>query len=272
MESVDIFEKHAWRPLSEFGFTHPFFEVESHTLIFTWIALGIILLLAILGRICLNYPHTLAGHIVKKYIRSFMDMIEQSLHHFVYKYFAFITVLFTFLVICNCLIVIPMLEEPTKDLNTTIALSLISFLYTQKEALLAHGPLAYLNEYFKTPLQVFGRNKPITPLFVLDSTLRIILNIIAGTLLLPIELLGKFASVLSLSFRLFGNIFGGSVISGFWTGYKSNSIVLQTIGVITGFNLILLLFFGIFEGFIQAFVFTILSLTYLTMAVKTHAE
>jgi F-type H+-transporting ATPase subunit a len=272
MDGIDIFDKHQWQPLSIFGFTHPFFSVDADTMIYTWVALGIILIFALIGRLCLRYPHRLAGHIVKKYIRSFMIMIEESFHHFEYRYFAFITVLFTFLVVCNCIIVIPTMEEPTGNLNTTISLSIISFLYTQKESIRVHGLLAYLNEYFKTPLQVFGRNKPVTLLFILDTLVRVILNIIIGALLLPIELLGKLASILSLSFRLFGNIFGGSVISGFWMQIKSKSILLQILGIITGLNLILILFFGLFEGLIQAFVFSILSLTYLSMAVRTHSE
>lgn len=74
--------------------------------------------------------------------------------------------------------------------------------------------------------------------------------------------------IVAMSLRLFGNIFGGSIITTLLATAVSGSILLQ-IGAI-GFNLIALFFFGLFESFIQAFVFTVLSLTYLGMAVKTE--
>ena len=96
------------------------------------------------------------------------------------------------------------------------------------------------------------------------------LNFIVGLAMLPIKILGEIASVISLSFRLFGNIFGGAIIMGIFQQGVSNSIIWQSIG--TPINLLITGFFLIFEGFLQAFVFSILTLTNITMAIAVEEE
>ena len=78
--------------------------------------------------------------------------------------------------------------------------------------------------------------------------------------------------MVSMACRLFGNIYGGAMIVGMWKSAIAGSILLQTLGVITGINMLMVFFFGLFEGFIQAFVFTVLTLTYLAMAVQPEDE
>ena len=238
MQGFDLFEHHTWQPFSSMGLTHSFWTINIDTIIYTWIALAILLILALVGRWCIKRPETIPGYLAETYIRSFMQMITQTLEHFNYRYFAFIASLFTFILICNTLIILPYMEEPTKDINTTLALALVSFTYVQKESIKAHGLWGYIQEFFK-------------PFFIF----------------FPLEVLGKLATIVSLSFRLFGNIFGGSIISTMWHNAISGSILAQIAGTLLGVNIIIMLFFGLFEGLIQAFVFSILSLTYLSMSI-----
>jgi len=86
----------------------------------------------------------------------------------------------------------------------------------------------------------------------------------------PLHIMGKFSSLISISFRLFGNILGGMVISHIWFDFAANSVLLNIINF-SGIGLTINLFFGIFEGIIQAFVFAMLSLTYLSLALA-HEE
>lgn len=237
MQGFDLFEHHTWQPFRAMGLTHSFWTLNIDTIFFTWVAFGIIFLLAFIGRWAIQRPETMIGYCAEAYIRSFKQMITQTLEYFDYRYFAFIASLFTFIFICNTLIILPYMEEPTKDINTTLALALVSFVYVQKESIKAHGLWGYISEFFK-------------PFFIF----------------FPLEVLGKLATIVSLSFRLFGNIFGGSIISTMWHNAISGSILAQIAGTLLGVNLIIMLFFGLFEGLIQAFVFSILSLTYLSMA------
>lgn len=237
-----------WHPLAPLGLTHDAFAVQAHTVTSTWIVLGVLILFIAVARFFLSQKDSVGAYAVKTIIKSFMTLIEQSAGSFVYRYFLFISSLFLFIIFCNWAALIPFVEEPTKDLNTTLALGIIAFVYIQKEVIHVHGIGAYLKEYF-LPFDI------IFPL-----------NIIAGLIMLPIELLGKVASIISISFRLFGNIFGGAIILSIFHRALSGSVLFHTIGTFLGINLLLTGFFVLFEGFLQAFVFSILTLTNISMA------
>ena len=75
--------------------------------------------------------------------------------------------------------------------------------------------------------------------------------------MMPLNVVGEIAKGVSLSFRLFGNILGGSII-------------VIVISYLTKYTLLpagLNLFFGLFVGTIQAFVFTMLGMTYIAVAI-----
>jgi F-type H+-transporting ATPase subunit a len=140
---------------------------------------------------------------------------------------------------CNTFAVFPGIEEPTRNLNTTLALGFIAFIYIQYEAIKKNGLYAYIKGYFQ-------------PIF----------------LLLPLNIIGKLASVVSMSFRLFGNIFGGSLITHIYLSAISSHWLIQTIMLLTGINLLVTIFFTLFEGALQAFVFTMLTVTYLGLTLQ----
>lgn len=267
MGGSSFFHEDVWRPLARFGVTHHFFELNKETLINTWWALALLLLLALYCRYALQNPTSVAGRLVLSGLRSLMSLVTQSMGNFSARYYYFVGSLFLFIITCNLLIVLPGLEEPTKDINTTFGLALISLFYAQKEGFYAHGFLGYLQEYFKMPFTLFPDGKvslKTAPLALLKG----VLNLVIGLLTFPLELLGKAASLLSLSLRLFGNIFGGSIITAVLRHAASGSWLVQTLVTGLGISLIVTLFFGIFEAFIQAFVFTILSTTYIAMAIQ----
>ena len=268
MDNADAFSTHQW----QFGaYDSPWTRFESEVLIYTWVVLGIIVLLSAAARFfLLYYPDSMPGFAIKWCVRTSMKAIEHSCHKLPQRYVSVFSALFIFLLVSNCLIILPTLEEPTKDLNTTLALSLITFFFVQLEAVYQHGLIAYLNDLFKTPLAIRGVYKTITIGTAILLALRVLGNIILGTLMLPLELLGKISGIISLAFRLFGNILAGSVIASLWLQFRSGSLNFQIIGLVTGFNLLITLFFGIFEGSVQAFVFVMLGLSSLGRALQTH--
>jgi len=235
-----------WYPLAHLGITSSWSALQESTLIATWVALAVIFILTLLARYALSRKNSLAAAGVKMLFKSFMTLIEQSTGTFIYKYYTFITSLFLFIIVCNWVALIPSVSEPTKDLNTTLALGIVSFIYIQKEIIHVHGFGTYLKDLF------------------LPFNIMFPFNVIAGLGMLPIELLGKAASIVSISFRLFGNIFGGAIILHIFHQAISNNILLQVAGIFV--SLILAGFFILFEGFLQAFVFSILTLTNIAMA------
>ncbi|HBR70805.1 TPA: ATP synthase F0 subunit A [Candidatus Dependentiae bacterium] len=239
MQGLDIFQKEFWKPLEEFGITNPIWYINRSTIIHTWIILGIILLIIVAARLTIKKEKNVFGFLVISFVKSFKGLIIQSLGYFDFKHFAFIISLFTFILLCNLLSLVPWFEEPTSDLSTTLALGISSFTYVQAYSIKVNGFLGYLKGFFE-------------PFFFL----------------LPLNVIGLFATIVSISFRLFGNIFGGVVISKLYLHAISSSWLGEILGIITGVNILLILFFTLFAGCIQAFVFSMLSLTYLSLAIQ----
>ena len=75
----------------------------------------------------------------------------------------------------------------------------------------------------------------------------------------PLNVIGELAKVVSISFRLYGNIIGGTIII---------IVVSELILSLVLPPLLLVPFFGLFIGAIQAFVFTMLTLVYISLQVK----
>ncbi len=243
MQDHNLLTGHQWQPFAEFGLTDKFWKLNTDTLTSTVIVSLILISFSIYAYYALQRKQSVFTFIILKYVQSFQDLLLQTLQSAPVGHLAFIGSLFSFIFCCNIISLIPFLEEPTKDLNTTLALGLISFFYVQSNSILHKGIKEYL----------------------LDFTQPFIL-------MLPLHIIGKLTSIMSLSFRLFGNIFGGYVISSLWFQLVSSSFIAQTIGFLIGGNLFVQLVFCLFEGTIQAFVFSMLTLTYLSMELAPEEE
>ena len=145
--------------------------------------------------------------------------------------FPFVATLFFYILICNLVGLMPGFFSPTANLNTTLSLALCTFVYTHVIGFKLHG-IKYLKRFFG-------------PVWLL------------APLMLPIELIGHFARVMSLSIRLFGNIFG-------------KETVLGILFMLAGLYLVPLpiLFLGILVSLIQSVVFMLLSTIYFVGAME----
>jgi F-type H+-transporting ATPase subunit a len=138
----------------------------------------------------------------------------------------------------NFLFHIPSMHEPTKFLSTDLALAILVFVVVHVNAVKSKG----IVEYFKGYMEPLPAERPWIFFFFLNPFFY--LNIV-----------GEIAKVVSHSFRLFGNIFGGGII------IIIVSELLRYFLVPVG----LFAFFGLFAGLIQAFVFTMLAVTYIAV-------
>ncbi|HEV2601107.1 MAG TPA: FoF1 ATP synthase subunit a [Candidatus Babeliales bacterium] len=243
MENLDLFSVEHWQPFALFGLTHPFFNINKETVVYTWIILGILFVCCLPVRIFINKKYPVARHMLIQLVMWFSEMCTQALGAASFQHFSFITSLFLFIFITSVLTLVPGMEEPTKDLNTTLALGLISFGYIQICAIQKMGTWGYIKTEYLDPF-----------------------------FMLPLHLIGKIASIISISFRLFGNIFGGATITAIFFKATRSHWFSQTLFDGLGLNLPIHIFFGIFEGFLQAFVFAMLTLTYLSIALEHGAH
>jgi F-type H+-transporting ATPase subunit a len=138
---------------------------------------------------------------------------------------------------------IELLRAPSSDVNITIGMALVSFLIFQGEGFRHLGFRGYLGKFF--PIYEFrnGIGAGFIAMFV-------------GL----IELMLEFVKPVTLSMRLFGNIYGGEVALGVIT---SLTIALFPIG--------LLLLDGMLNA-IQALIFSVLTLVFITLAIESHHE
>ncbi|MFC1843003.1 F0F1 ATP synthase subunit A [Candidatus Dependentiae bacterium] len=239
MEGLELLKKETWQPLSQFGLKHKFFNMNYSIIVNTWVVLLVMLVILIPVYIILKRKPGLVHFMITSFIKYFVNLTKQSLGFFEFKHFAFVASIFMFILMCNLISIIPGLEEPTQDVNTTLALGVVSFLYTHYYSIKTHGLWAYIKEYFE----------PFFPMF-------------------PLNVVGKIASIVSISFRLFGNIFGGVIISKIYFSMIQGSWWKETMGILSGINFVIKLFFGLFEGGLQAFVFTMLTVTYLSIELQ----
>jgi F-type H+-transporting ATPase subunit a len=236
MNGAELIETHQWSLAPFFGLAeHPLFIVNSEIVIHTWIIMALLAIMLACVKLILN--HTKIGRfIIISIVSFFIDLTKQAFGFFVYNHCVFAAALFIFIGLCNTAPLIPWLEEPTRDLNTTLALGIISFVYVQLVSIQTRGLGPYIKDFFQ-------------PFFVM----------------LPLNIIGKLSAIVSISFRLFGNIFGGAIITKLYFSTISGSFILESLGLLTGLNFIIIAFFTLFEGLLQAFVFAMLTLTYLSV-------
>jgi F-type H+-transporting ATPase subunit a len=148
--------------------------------------------------------------------------------------------------------IIPFVRVASTDLNFTVAIALISVFMTQVIGVQSLG-LGYFKKFFNFGgfVGMWGKENlgPFEAIFPL-------LNIFVGLL----EFIAEIAKVISFSFRLFGNIFAGSVLL-FLIG-SLVPVFLQS-GVVL---------FELLVGAIQALVFGMLTMVFMTMATQSHDE
>ncbi len=271
--SFEIFKYCEIKPLEACGFTNKFWVIHLDTLIYTWVAMLCLLGLSLLGRYFIRRDLNIVSVAYEKVVSLLIDTFGESFKVFNFNYFAFIACVFLFTLFACIVSIIPYMDEATKDLNTTLAIGLMSFLYVQYQKIKVHGVLGYLKEF-------------VEPVFVL----------------FPIHVVGELAKIASMSFRLFGNILGGGIIYmmifDLLRGYKVFFLCYVWILVLLGLiffktriknkfptiekvlkffiNIAFIMtwlqvIFGVFEASIQAFVITMLTTTYLAIGVS-HEE
>jgi len=149
-------------------------------------------------------------------------------------FFPFVATVFLFILVSNLIGLIPGCFSPTANLNTTLALALCTFVLTHAIGIRYHG-VKYIKHF-------------CGPVWWLIP------------LMLPIELIGHLARIMSLSVRLFGNIFGKEMVLAILFGLAG--LYLAPLPI---------MFLGILVCFIQALVFMLLSIMYFVGAME-HAH
>ncbi|MFA6410298.1 MAG: FoF1 ATP synthase subunit a [Candidatus Buchananbacteria bacterium] len=261
-------------------FAEPIFHISNFTvtnsLLNSWIVLAIIVLSSVVIRKKINN--------IPKGIQNYLEIIFDSALNLAdsvtgsreksLKFLPLVLPLFVFILLNNWLgllpgvgsigfvqthggenIFVPLLRGATADLNMTLALAIMAVILTHIFGVITTSAWSHLNRFvgidllLEIPKKVF-KEKEYTAILV--NPIKFFVGII--------EIIGEFAKVASLSFRLFGNIFAGEVLLG-------------AMAAIFAFILpIPFMFLEIIVGMIQALIFAMLTLVFLTVMTTGHNE
>jgi len=184
-----------------------------------------------------------------EYLLGLMESVLGSMQK-AERYFPLVATIFLFIWISNLLGIfpgvgsfvlhehggeVPLFRSPASDLNFTLAFAVVSVLVTNILGMMAVGAFSHLGKYFNftNPIKAF-----------------------IGLL----ELISEGAKIISLTFRLFGNVFAGEVLL---------TIIFFLVPYIVPLPF---LFLEIFVGLIQAFIFAMITLISIALHTSLHEE
>ena len=218
--------------LEKVGLGH-FAHAYPHV-IYSWL---IVIVLIVLGRLAAKNLTMVPGKVqnvtemVIEGIQSFQEGVMGPKGR---PFFPLMATIIIYVFTCNFNGMVPGSTSPTSNLNTTLSLALIIVIGTHVTGLRVHG-FRYIKHFL-------GPAPYLIPL------------------MFPVEVVSHLARVLSLSLRLFGNIMG-------------EDLVIAVLFFLGGafFLPLPMMFLGLFTGFLQAFVMTLLAMLYIGEALE-HAH
>ncbi len=200
------------------------------TLMMTWLVMAIVIGIAVLATRRLSLVPSGWQNLLEMLVTALVDQIDSVMGSKGRALAPLIITLFLFILIANWLGLVPGLTSPTSDLNTTLGLALMVIGLVQVLGIIHKGIGGYLGHF-------------IQPFWWL----------------LPINIIEELSKPLTLGFRLFGNILAGEIL-------------IVILGVLVPMWIpipnIIWLGFSVFVGVVQAFIFTMLSMSYLSSAFK----
>jgi len=202
--------------------------------IYSWLVMVILIALSAMAAKSVN--------LVPSKIQNIFELLISGLEEFMVEItgdegrwvFPLIGTVFIYIFVCNLIGLVPGFFPPTASLNTTLSCALVVVIFTHVIGIKYHGA-AYI-KHFMGPVWW------MVPL------------------MLPIEIIGHMARILSLTFRLFGNMMGHELVLG---------ILFALAGLF--FAPLPIMVLGIFVGLVQAFIFYLLAVMYFAGAME-HAH
>ncbi len=219
----------------------------TNSLLLTWVVIAILLVLGfIVGRRPKLVPGRLQGAF-ESIFEVLLDYMAETLESrkLALRYFPLIATIFLFIFTANMVTFIPgiesvgvthdghftaLLRPVNTDLNVTLALAMIAFLVIELSGIFTLGLLKYGSKFV---------------------TVSSPMNAAVGLL----ELIGNIARLISFSFRLFGNVFAGHVLI---------VVIIFFLPLVVPVPLML---FEVFVGFLQAAIFSLLTLVFIKLAI-----
>lgn len=229
---------------------------KNQIIVFAWVA-GLLFLF--LSWLAMRKPKMVPGHFqnaVEWMVESMEDVCGGLLGpEHIKKHFPIIGALFFYILTINLLGIIPGMKSATSSLDLTLALALITFLYVQFWGIRNLGILGYLDHLAGSPRDAIGwMMLPV---------------------MLPVHILGELAKPVSLSCRLFGNIFGEDTLIVVFVGATAlclkASLTALAVPPMAGITALFMMLQTL-TSIVQALIFSLLATVYLYMMLPHEAH
>jgi F-type H+-transporting ATPase subunit a len=201
---------------------------------------------------------TRAPQLIPSGLQNAVEMLVESLNDFITgilgekhgaRFVPFLGSLFIYIWAMNLFGLIPFMDSPTSSLNVTVALALTVFVYAQWIGIRGLGVFGYIDHMAGSPRD-------------LTSWLLV-------PLMLPIHVLGELSKPISLSCRLFGNVFGEDMLLVAFVSLGVTSLAFTHLPI--GLPLqVPFLVLALLTSTLQALVFTVLSTIYFLLMLPHH--
>jgi len=202
--------------------------------IYTWVVMAILIIFGCLATRGISMIPSKGQNVFELIVTGIEDFMVDITGEAGRWLFPIVATVFIYIATCNLIGLLPGFYPPTASLNTTASCALTVVIFTHIIGLKYHG-IKYIKHF-------------LGPVWWMIP------------IILPIELIGHLARILSLSFRLFGNMMGHELVLG---------ILFALAGAF--FAPLPIMVLGIFVALVQAFVFFLLSIMYFTAALE-HAH
>ena len=223
LQALHIHPKHPATPIS-----NPFAMELLVVLLLT------VFFIAVRANLSVERPGGLQ-HTMESVVGFVDNMADEVVGHHGHKYVPYLVTLGLFVLSCNLIGLIPGLESPTGVPIVPLGCALVTWFYYHYQGVKTNGPIGYLKHFIGPQ----------------DKEMPLVMRLFLPILLFPIEIFSHLARVMSLTIRLFANMFAGEMVT------------------LVFFSLIPLGIPVLFEGlhigvsFIQTYIFVLLACVYL---------
>lgn len=221
---VKLFE---WIGLGHFAHSYPH-------VIYSWFVMLLLIVLAFLGTRKISMVPGKGQNLFEIIISGMEEFMVDITGDEGRWFFPLVATVFIYIAACNLIGLVPGFFPPTASINTTVSCALTVFLFTHFIGIKYHG-IKYIKHF-------------LGPIWWMIP------------IIFPIEVIGHFARILSLSFRLFGNMMGHELVLG---------ILFMLAGAF--FAPLPIMILGVLVSLVQAMVFVLLAVVYFGQA-QEHAH
>jgi F-type H+-transporting ATPase subunit a len=252
-------------PLSAEPIIHIGHFAVTNSLLMSWLVMSTMIILAAIATRQIKLSPGPIQNFVEFLIETFLGTVESVAGKFSRTFFPIVATFFFFILFSNWMgllpgissiginevseghtLFVPFFRSPAADVNTTLGLALLSVVITQFYGLKFKGLWGYVKHYFHNPVK--------------GGIALVLLGVIIGGFLGFLEIVSELVKIVSLSFRLFGNVYSGEV-------------VISTIsGIFSYLAPVPFLLLEVIVGFVQATVFALLSLVFFTIISQQPEE